>query len=127
MSKPFDKNRVAKLIAEAILLSSVNFSIGSVEMSSKYSVANFSTSPEVLQSAANALVDYTKIGVIWSIGVMLLLYSKFGFWGVVAGLVSNLIIMLWIWLSYVKVFKDCAKKHNLPMPKYNFFNMNIAN
>ena len=41
MSNFFDKDNIV-MIGEAILLASMQFSIGSVEMSSKFSVKNFS-------------------------------------------------------------------------------------
>ena len=41
-----------KTIGEAILFASIQFSIGSVEMSSKFSVMNFSKDQETLQNAA---------------------------------------------------------------------------
>ena len=61
-----------KMIGEAILLASIQFSIGSVEMSSKFSVKNFSKDQETLQNAADALSDYLKIGIFWTIGVAIL-------------------------------------------------------
>ena len=47
-----------KAIGEAILFASIQFSIGSVEMSSKFSVMNFSKDQETLQKATR-LFKYT--------------------------------------------------------------------
>ena len=49
------KNNVFKLMGKAILLASIQASIGSVEMSSKFSVINFSKDQRTLQAAADAL------------------------------------------------------------------------
>ena len=50
----------------------MQFSIGSVEMSSKFSVKNFSKDQHTLQNAAGALSDYMKIGLMWSFGLSIL-------------------------------------------------------
>ena len=115
-----DKN-ITELLGEAILFASIQFSIGSVEMSSKFSVKNFATDDETLQNAADSLSDYLKISIIWTIGVMLLLYSKFKLIGSITGLFSNLVVILWIYFSYVNAFKAASKKSNLKMPKINVF------
>uniref|UniRef100_A0A6C0CYY2 Uncharacterized protein n=1 Tax=viral metagenome TaxID=1070528 RepID=A0A6C0CYY2_9ZZZZ len=107
-----------ELLGEAILFSSIQFSIGSVEMSSKFSVKNFSNDQATLQNAADALSDYLKISIVWTLGVILLLYSKYKFIGLLAGLISNLIVILWIYFSYITAFKAaCDKTPGLVMPK----------
>jgi hypothetical protein len=81
--------RVFKMLGEAILYSSIQFSIGSVELSSKFSVKNFSTDQLTLQNAADALMDYIKVSLIWAIGVTLLLFSKYGVIGAITSLISK--------------------------------------
>ena len=105
-----------KMIGEAILLASIQFSIGSVEMSSKFSVKNFSKDQETLQNAADALSDYLKIGVFWTIGVTILLYSNFGVPGAISAILANLLIIVWVYVSYIQSFKIAAEKYNLTMP-----------
>jgi hypothetical protein len=105
-----------KMIGEAILLASIQFSIGSVEMSSKFSVKNFSKDQETLQNAADALSDYLKIGVFWTIGVTILLYSNFGVAGAISAILANLLIIIWVYVSYIQSFKLAAEKYNLSMP-----------
>ena len=114
-------NNTVELLGEAILLASIQFSIGSVEMSSKFSVKNFSKDQKTLQNAADSLCDYLKIAFIWTLGVTLLLYSKFKLYGLIAGIVTNLIVTLWIYISYMTAFKSAAAK--IPgghMPHLNF-------
>lgn len=106
-----------KMLGEAILYSSIQFAIGSVEMSSKFSVKNFSKDQETLQNAADALADYLKIGLLWTIGVSILLFSNYGKAGAVIGFVANAIIIGWIYFSYIESFKQAAKKYNLVEPK----------
>jgi glucose uptake protein GlcU len=106
-----------KMIGEAILLASIQFSIGSVEMSSKFSVKNFSKDQETLQNAADALSDYLKIGIFWTIGVTIMLYSNYGVGGAISAILANLLIIVWIYVSYIQSFKMAANKYNLNMPK----------
>ena len=110
-----------KMIGEAILLASIQFSIGSVEMSSKFSVKNFSKDQETLQNAADALSDYLKIGIFWTIGVTIMLYSNHGIGGAISAIIANLLIIVWIYVSYIQSFKMASDKYNLNMPKIGMF------
>lgn len=115
-------NPVLEMLGEAILFASIQFSIGSVEMSSKFSVKNFCSDQPTLQNAADALSDYLKISIIWTLGVILLLYSKYKIIGAIAGIVSNLIVILWIYYSYMAAFRSAiGKNKTLVMPSINIF------
>ena len=123
MSKKDDPTKkILKMLGEAILYSSIQFSIGSVEMSSKFSVKNFSTDQATLQNAADALMDYIKVSFIWTLGVTLLLYSKYGIAGALSSLIANAVVVLWIYFSYMIAFnyavdnsgKDGKTKLTLP-------------
>lgn len=106
-----------KMIGEAILLASIQFSIGSVEMSSKFSVKNFSKDQETLQNAADALSDYLKIALFWTVGVTILLQSNYGAAGAISALIANAVIIIWVYVSYIQSFKIASQKYNLVMPK----------
>jgi hypothetical protein len=80
-----------KLMGNAILLASIQASIGSVEMSSKYSVINFSKDQTTLQGAADALTGYLFIGTIWMVGSLLINYGQYGWAGFFASLVAILV------------------------------------
>jgi len=113
-------NPVLEMLGEAILFASIQFSIGSVEMSSKFSVKNFCSDQPTLQNAADALSDYLKISIIWTIGVIFLLYSKYKLVGAVAAIISNLVVILWIYFSYMSAFRSAMSKNsNLVMPSIN--------
>ena len=99
------------MIGEAILYSSIQFAIGSVEMSSKFSVKNFSKDKETLDNAIEALYDYIKIASLWTFGVAILLYSSYGLMGFLVGLVANLVIIFWIYTSYIESFRIAAAKY----------------
>jgi hypothetical protein len=88
-----------KMLGEAILYSSIQFAIGGVEMSSKFSVKNFSKDQETLQNAADALSDYLKIGFLWTLGVTILLYCNYGVVGAITSMVVNLLIIMWIYIT----------------------------
>ncbi len=109
-------NSIPVILGEAILLSSMQFAIGSVEMSSKFSVKNFSKDQETIQCAADALSDYLIISIIWMIGTTLILYSNFGNIGIVLNIICNMIIILWIYFSYIKAFKEAATANKLKFP-----------
>ena len=109
-------NNTLKMVGEAILYSSIQFAIGSVEMSSKFSVKNFSKDKETLDNAIEALYDYMKIASIWTIGVALLLYSSYGLTGFLVGLVANLVIIIWIYMSYIEAFRIAANKYGYKCP-----------
>lgn len=117
-----NNNNLIELLGEAILLASIQFSIGSVEMSSKFSVKNFSKDQPTLQNAADSLCDYLKIAFVWTLGVTLLLYSKYKLQGLIAGIVTNLIVTLWIYFSYMSAFRSASEQ--IPggcMPKLHLF------
>ena len=105
-----------KMLGEAILYSSIQFAIGGVEMSSKFSVKNFSKDQETLQNAADALSDYLKIGMLWTTGTSILLYCNYGTIGAVINILVNFVIMFWIYKSYLRAFQIAVDKNNLKMP-----------
>ena len=109
-------NSVPVILGEAILLSSMQFAIGSVEMSSKFSVRNFSKDQKTIQCAADALSDYLIISIIWTVGTTLILYSNFGAIGMWINIICNLVIVGWIYFSYVKSFREAATANELKMP-----------
>jgi len=102
-----------EMIGEAILLASMQFSIGSVEMSSKFSVKNFSKDQDTLDNAKYALEDYMRIGILWTIGVALMFYAKYGTCGVIVSVMANAAIMAWIYFSYIRAFEMAATANKL--------------
>lgn len=119
-----DRNRVmtqgqkiAKIIGKSILLAGFLVALASVEMSSRFSVLNFAKNDQVLQNAANALSSFLFIGLVWAVGSTAVLYSSYGISGLCAGLVSNGIILAWIYGSYMSAFMRAAKDNGLTPPK----------
>jgi hypothetical protein len=106
---------------ESILLSSISFSIASVEMSSKFSVKNFAKDQETLKNAADALSDYMKIGILWAVGCMMVLYAKYGIQGLIYSAVMNAVILYWVYSSYQRAFKSAADKYHLEEPYVSVF------
>lgn len=107
----------AVLLGEAILLASMQFAIGSVEQSSRFSVISFAKDQDTLQRAADALSSYMIIGLIWAIGVSLILYSQWGKEGLLAGLLTNALVMFWIFYTYLRTFKVAAQHYNVKEPQ----------
>lgn len=106
-----------KILGKAILFASMQFAIGSVEMSSKFSVKNFSKDQETLQNAADALSDYIMIALFWTLGTSFLFYSNYKVKGLIINIIANFAIIAWIVISYFKAFKDACIKSKLTMPK----------
>jgi hypothetical protein len=111
------RNETLQMIGESLILASIQFSIGSVEMSSKFSVKNFSKDQETLQSAAYALGEYIKIAIIWTFGVVMLMYLNFGIKGAIYAALSNFVVVYWIYKSYSDSFQMAMKRHNLKAPE----------
>lgn len=107
-----------KLIGEAILLASIQASIGSVEMSSKFSVINFATDQKTLQAASDALTGYVFIGFIWMIGSMLISTGKYGISGLIASFIANSVMMGWIIFSYMQAFQIAVNRDKTGQLKY---------
>ena len=110
------KKEYYEMFGEAILLASMQFAIGSVEMSSKFSVKNFAKDQETLQNAVDALTDYLRIAIMWTFGLSILFYARYDIIGVIMGVVINLLIVGWIYFSYVNAFDIAAKAYNLTVP-----------
>lgn len=104
------------IIGKALLFAGIQFSLGSVEMSSKFSVKNFSKDQETLDNAVKALRDYDIVALIWTIGTCLVFYANYKWLGLFASLITNLVFVLWINLSYYASFRFAAKKYNLKVP-----------
>lgn len=110
-------HRFFKMLGSSILLASIQASIASVEMSSKYSVINFSKDQTTLQAAANALTGYMIISFIWMVGSAMISYGQYSYAGLVTSLVANIVLISWIYFSYIYAFKIAAERYNLEFPK----------
>lgn len=112
-----NKRKTAKMFGLAIFYSSIQASIGSLEMSSKFLVINSSKDQDTLQNAANALKSYLIMASVWTIATVLVMYAQFGLKGAIVGLIANLTYMVWIYNSYQHTFKKVVDKYGLVMPK----------
>jgi hypothetical protein len=105
-----------KILGQAIFYSSIQAAIGSVEMSSRFSVMNFSKDQDTLQNAADALRSYLYVALMWTIATVLVLYSQYGIMGGITGFLANLAYVGWIYFSYKNAFKKAADKYKLQEP-----------
>lgn len=101
-------------------MSSIGFSIASVEMSSKYSVCNFSKNQKIMQAASTALDTYNFVGLLWAVGVTLMLWGSYGRPGLAWGVITNLAVLVWINASYIQAFKRAAKQNGVKVPRCLF-------
>ena len=105
-----------KILGQAIFYASIQAAIGSVEMSSRFSVMNFSKDQGTLQNAADALRSYMYIAIAWALATIMVMYSQYGMAGAIAGFVANLLYVGWIYFSYVRAFTLTAEKYKLKQP-----------
>lgn len=112
-----DRNTTAVILGESLLLSSIQVALASVEMSSRFSVLNFSKDQTTLQNACNALTSYVIVGSIFTLGAVLVLYASFGLKGGIICALVNVSVMLWITLSYRGAFRKAADIHGLEEPE----------
>ena len=110
-----------KVIGKAMMLGAQQFAVGSVLMSSSYSVKNFSKDQDTLQSAADAMVSYIYVGMLWTLANALVLGASYGRNGAIAAVVANAMVMIWIYIVYVKAFKTAAGMYGLRYPNTTLF------
>lgn len=113
---------MAKVVGQSVLYASIQASIGSVEMSSKFSVLSFAKDQDTLQRASDALANYLIIGTLWAFGSSLVLYAQYNLTGLILGILVNALMMAWIGVSYWKAFKEASERNNLKMPKLFWIN-----
>lgn len=121
MTKPkivykLPKQKFFKMLGNSILLASIQASIGSCEMSSKYSVVNFSKDQQTLQAAADALTGYLIVAFIWTIGSTMISYGQYSWPGFITSLIANLVLIGWLFFSYLQAFRVAATRYNLQFP-----------
>jgi hypothetical protein len=110
------KKNAFYILGKAILMASMQFAIGSVEMSSKFSVKNFSKDQRTLDNAVKALKDYMLIGTLWTIGTSMIFYVNYGFKGLMMNIIANASIMLWIYMSYYAAFNESVNLFRVENP-----------
>ena len=106
-----------KAIGKSILLASMIFSIGSVVMSSIWSVINFSTEQDVLDRARDALAEFFWIAVVWGLGCACLLFASYGPRGLVLSVLASGLVIGWIYSRYCQAFRVAAAKNGLVVPR----------
>lgn len=117
MNEGVGNGKCAKVIGMSLFYASMQAALGSVEMSSKFSVKNFSKDQETLQNAADALREYLVIALVWTVATMLIQGSQYGWLGATTALLANALFVMWIYFSYKRAFAQAAKKGNLKLPR----------
>ena len=110
--------RVAKVIGMAIVVASVHAAISGVELPQQFLVKMMVKTQEDLQEAADSFAVYTMIATIWTVGSTILMIAEYGVPGVVAGLLANAIVYVWMFTEYKLLFDGIQKKFNLKPPKF---------
>ena len=83
---------------------------------------NLAKDEKTLQNAADALTSYIFIAVVWAIGSSAVLYGTYGLAGAICCIVANLVMILWIVLSYLHAFRKASDTFGIKYPKlFNSF------
>lgn len=121
MSITSNNKKYYEMFGETFILASIQFAISSVEMNSKFSIKSSAKDQETLQNAVDALTDYLRIAIMWTFGLSVLFYARYDTVGIIMSVITNLLIVSWIYYSYVKSFNITAKKYNLKVPPIRIF------
>ena len=89
-----------KPLSHALFAGVMQLAIASVELDSIYSVKSQVDTPHEFVTARDSLHRYLVIAIIWSMSIAVLQYMQFGFEGVIASTVANLVVILYIYYSY---------------------------
>jgi len=106
-----------QLIGNAIIYSSIQLGFAGLNLTSRFHINHPFTDQQTLQNESDALEDYIKIGCLWTLGVVILFYEDYGWVGFGVGLTLNVLIMTWIYFSYIKVFDKVAEKYGYEYTK----------
>ena len=102
------------IFEKALILGAMQFVFSSVGMT--FFGTNFAKDDETLQMAIDMFSVYIKISILWTIALLVIFYIKYGVFGFILILLMNVIIICWIYYSYMLVFKISAKDSNLKLP-----------
>lgn len=106
-----------KIISKSLFLNSIGWSLGSVEMSSKFSVINFSKDQKTLDRARDALASFINVAAVWVTATVLSLYASHGWCGAFWSLLFGIIVNGSIINSYFQAFKSAAEEYKLEYPE----------
>lgn len=106
-----------KIISKSLFYSAIIFSLGSVEMSSKFSVINFAKDQKTLDRARDALESFIYVSAVWIMATVLSLYASHGFCGAAFALLFGVLITGSIIWSYFKSFEQAANEYKLQYPE----------
>ena len=112
---------LVKIIGSALVYSSMQYAIASVALSSTFSTINFCKDQKTLQGASDCLVNYLQVGSVWMIGTVLVMFATYGLRGGFWALLTNLLIMGWVYRAYWRAFRIAAKRNKLELPYMNFW------
>jgi hypothetical protein len=118
------KQSIVAIVGKSIVFATMQFAILSVEVSSKFSIKNFTKDQHTLQHAADALSEYIFMGLVWTLGTSLIFFANYGMKGILINLITNFLIILWIMSGYKRAFNYACDQSQLEFPVLfrNFIN-----
>lgn len=119
--KNFFTKETFVLAGDAIIASTVQYALAGTEMTTRFDIIHYAKTQEVLEHAAEYLINYIKIGSFVGLFLVILYYYKYGKLAAIISLLTNILIMTSIYYSYLIAFEESAKRNKLQFPKINFF------
>mgnify|MGYP000962884839 CR=1 FL=1 len=108
---------LVKIVGDSLFYAAIIFSLGSVEMSSKFSVINFAKDQATLDRARDALESFIYVSAVWIVATVLSLYASYSWCGAAFALLFGCIITASIIWSYFKSFEQAANEYKLKYPE----------
>lgn len=104
------------IIGEALFFAVLQMSIATVELEDRSEVAS-NDNQQKLNISAESLRTYIYLAVLWTIASGLVLYGKFDIFGGIMAIIFNVLIIIWIYVTYTDAMEISSKKSNLIVPK----------
>jgi hypothetical protein len=104
-------------IGQAIIFALVQLTLVGTESTSIYIASTTAKTQDKLNKFARSIRAYIFIGILWTAATCLVLSTQFGVKGVLMGLITNLLVMIYVYARYQGVLKEIATEYGLKVPR----------
>jgi hypothetical protein len=108
------------LLGDVLIATTVQYVLANLEMTSRFNIIHFANEQDILQHAADDLVNYIKISIMCCIGLVLLYFVKYGGVAAILCLITNILVVTSIYSSYILALEQSMKRNNLQYPNIKF-------
>jgi magnesium-transporting ATPase (P-type) len=108
------KNQWPGILGWSTLLAVVLVSFVPIEVASRYEIVDIvirtpNQAKEQLNRAVRNFHRFLLIALAWAIGSIFIMYEKYGYQGSITVFILDIVVILWIYISYKDAFKEAAK------------------